>query len=124
VGIDIDTRFVAVTQVFRNKLASMVVTLDNGPSVFNSITPPGGGGPWNNKVDGNQVAASDPPDWEKAKAVRVPVDPGPTYNASLGITPRAQGTTPSLAVKILFDVRHSKLHAAHCRSEPSVVFNV
>jgi hypothetical protein len=94
VGLDIDTRFVAVTQVFRNKLASIDVTLDNTPSVFNSITPPGSGAPWNNRVHGGP-AVNDPPDWPAAKAVRVPVDPGPVYNASLGIVPRAQGTTPS-----------------------------
>lgn len=94
VGLDLDTRHVSVTAAFRNKIASMVVTLDNTNAVFNSITP-AGGSPWNNKVDGNQVLASDPPDWEKAKAVRVPVDPGPVYNAALGIVDRAQGTTPS-----------------------------
>lgn len=94
VGLDIDTRQVGATM--RNKIAAMAVTMDNTNAVFNSITPVGGS-PWNNKVDGAQVLASDPPDWEKAKAVRVPVEDsgGPVYNASLGIQPRAQGTTPS-----------------------------
>jgi len=92
VGLDIDTRLVGATM--RNKIASMAVTLDNGGTVFNSY-PGGVGTPWNNKVDGNQVPVNDPPDWEKAKAVRVPVDPGPMYNAALGIQPRAQGTVPS-----------------------------
>ncbi|HKQ47366.1 MAG TPA: hypothetical protein VJZ71_04775 [Phycisphaerae bacterium] len=99
VGLDIDTRLVGATM--RNKIASMAVTLDNANTVFNSITP-AGASPWNNKVDGN-VVPNDPPDWEKAKAVRVPVDPGPTYNASLGITPRdpvLANTTPYRLGKI------------------------
>lgn len=95
VGLDLDTQFTGATM--RNKLASMTVTLYNDGSVFNSVTTAigVGAGPWNNKVNGNLVVASDPPDWEKAKAVRVPVDPGPMYNAALGIQQRGTGTIPS-----------------------------
>lgn len=88
VGLDAD--FVAPATV-RNTITSVTMTLNNDNTVFNSITP-AGGNPWNNKIDGAMVAGS-PPDWAGAKAVRVPVDPGPVYNAALGIQPRPSGLT-------------------------------
>jgi hypothetical protein len=42
--------------------------------------------PWNDKVDGASDS-NDPPSWAGAKAVRVPVEAGPAFNAALGITP-------------------------------------
>ncbi len=88
VGLDAD--FVAPATV-RNTISSIALTLNNDNTVFNSITPVGAA-PWNNKIDGAMVAGS-PPDWAGAKAVRVPVEAGPTYNAALGIQNRPSGLT-------------------------------
>jgi len=91
VGLDID--LVPAGTIMRAKPGSLAMTLDNGTTVFNSITPPGSGAPWNNKVDGEVVPASDPLDWRNIKAVRVPVDSPAVYNAALGIVNRAAGPT-------------------------------
>lgn len=75
----------------RTRINSINFQLANDGTVRNSIT---GGQPlvWDDKVDG-AVVAGDPPSWAGAKAVRVPVEAGPTYNAALGITPRPSGAT-------------------------------
>lgn len=75
----------------RSRIGSINFQLANDGTVRNSIT---GGQPlvWDDKVDG-AVVAGDPPSWAGAKAVRVPVEAGPTYNAALGITPRPSGAT-------------------------------
>lgn len=82
-GLNVD--LTAAGTLVRNTIGSISFELFNDGSVFNSVAPTGGT-PWNNKIDGAVVAGS-PPDWAGAKAVRVPVDPGPVYNASLGLTP-------------------------------------
>ncbi|RIK68105.1 MAG: hypothetical protein DCC65_04570 [Planctomycetota bacterium] len=82
-GLDLD--LTASGTLVRNTISAISFELFNDGSVFNSVTPTGGT-PWNNKINGSLVAGS-PPDWAGAKAVRVPVDPGPVYNASLGLQP-------------------------------------
>lgn len=84
-SLGLDVNITAAGTLVRNTIASIGFEVINDGSVFNSIAP-AGGQPWNNKIDGAVVAGS-PPSWEGAKAVRVPVDPGPVYNASLGIQP-------------------------------------
>ena len=90
-SLGLDTDITKLGTLARNAIASISFTMINDNTVFNSITP-AGGNPWNNKIDGAVVAGS-PPDWAGAKAVRVPVDPGPMYNAALGIQPRPSGLT-------------------------------
>lgn len=87
-GINLD--LTASGTLVRNTIASSTFQIINDGSVFNSVAPTGGT-PWNNKIDGASVpgVAPHPADWNGAKAVRVPVDPGPTYNAALGIQPNA-----------------------------------
>jgi hypothetical protein len=99
VGLDTDVLRLTPADPARNTLADISLNIFDGTSgagidleeVFNSITPTGQN-PWNNHVDGAIVAGS-PPQWEGAKAVRVAVDPGPVYNASLGMEPNLQGPT-------------------------------
>lgn len=72
----------------RNTISSLTLEIINDNTVFNSVTP-AGGNPWNNKIDGTPSGAN----VVGAKAVRVPVQAGPTYNAALGIQPRPSGLT-------------------------------
>ena len=68
----------------RNTMTATFEMLNDG-SVFNQVTP-AGSGPWNSKIDTFNAGGAN-------KAVRVPVEAGPTYNAALGIEPRASGLT-------------------------------
>ncbi|MBE7505124.1 MAG: hypothetical protein HS101_02440 [Planctomycetia bacterium] len=68
----------------RNTMTATFEMMNDG-SVFNQVTP-AGSGPWNSKIDTFNAGGAN-------KAVRVPVEAGPTYNAALGIQPRPSGLT-------------------------------
>lgn len=68
----------------RNTMTTTFEMLNDG-SVFNQVTP-AASGPWNSKIDTFNAGGAN-------KAVRVPVEAGPTYNAALGIQPRPSGLT-------------------------------
>lgn len=87
-SLGLDAQVTKLGTLVRNTLASTTLEIINDNTVFNSITP-AGGNPWNNKIDGTPSGLN----VNGAKSVRVPVEAGPTYNAALGITPRASGLT-------------------------------
>lgn len=109
-SLGLDVQITAAGTLARNTIASTTFQIMNDNTVFNSITP-AGGSPWNNKIDGTPSGIN----VNGAKAVRVPVDPGPVYNAALGITPRASGLTD-------ISYRVAKLHvqsgARQCTFSP------
>jgi len=94
-AVGLDVNVLDLNATLKNRLTDTNLFLFDGltvpEEVFNSITPTGLP-PWNNHVDATPVVA-DPPTAEGAKAVRVAVDPGPVYNAALGLQPNLQGAT-------------------------------
>jgi hypothetical protein len=87
-SLGLDAQVTKLGTLARNTIAATTLSIINDNTVFNSITP-AGASPWNNKIDGTPSGLN----VNGAKAVRVPVEAGPTYNAALGITPRASGLT-------------------------------
>jgi hypothetical protein len=87
-SLSLDAQVTKLGTLVRNTIASTTLSIINDNTVFNSIVP-AGGNPWNNKIDGTPSGLN----VNGAKAVRVPVEAGPMYNAALGIQPRASGLT-------------------------------
>lgn len=87
-SLSLDVQVTKLGTLARNTIATTSFQIMNDNTVFNSITP-AGGNPWNNKIDGTASGLN----WAGAKAVRVPVEAGPMYNAALGIQPRPSGLT-------------------------------
>lgn len=87
-SLGLDAQVTKLGTLARNTIVSSTLEIINDNTVFNSITP-AGGSPWNNKIDGTPSGLN----VGGAKSVRVPVEAGPAYNATLGIEPRASGLT-------------------------------